>query len=193
MLKILLIWQKECAIIGIAPQQHPINERSLIALLMDSSAIVSIGAYFFVEATTFREYAESIFVGTAMIAIAVDYAIALSKMRLLFDFVNDAEQIIEESEFQKCVTEISTCQSLAYTIICDYDFDHTISGHENPNSNAIYTHADQTIEKITKILFFVSIKIFYPIVVMPIYIFKFYLYFASDMDNDAFQMPFPYW
>lgn len=188
MLKLFVTIQEECAIIGIAPQNRPINRRSLPLLLMDGFTIVSSGAYFFIEAKSLQEHAESIFVSTTIIAISAEFAFVLFKMRQFFYCLNEAEQIIESSAFWHFFSIMKLLPQLRFWF-CSPQF----LGSQYPISRAIYNDANQTIEKCSKILFFGSIKILHPVLTIPILLVNFHAYFASDMDNDVFQMPFPYW
>lgn len=100
-MKIFLNFQKEAAIIGFVPHQHAINARTSLPLFIDTIAIFLSCAYFFIVANTFQEYAESIFFATEIICITIAYAITVSRMPLFFSWLNEAEQIIDESEFER--------------------------------------------------------------------------------------------
>lgn len=100
MFRIFITLQKKITIIGIAPNQHPINVFSLSSLFVQCLTITSCGAYFFIEASSFQEYAESIFVSTALIATTSIFILDLSKMRPFFECINEAERIIESSKNQ---------------------------------------------------------------------------------------------
>lgn len=98
-MKILSSWQKEIAVIGFGSHRHAINVRSFTSLFIDGCSFVSCGAYFFIEAQSFQEYAESIFVSTAAIGKTTSFAIALSRVQYFFDCLNVADQIVDDSEF----------------------------------------------------------------------------------------------
>lgn len=66
-------------------------------------------------------------------------------------------------------------------------------GQANPTSKRIYDEANEIIEKCTKIMYFISVKVSWPGVVIPIAIYSFYNYFTTDLGFDAFRMPFAEW
>lgn len=100
MIKVFPTTIKESEFIGIAQHQNPINGRSVAALSMDSLAILFNGAYFFFEAESFQEYAESVFVATVINSTTAGNAVILSRKQLLFDCLNDLEQIIDGSKLE---------------------------------------------------------------------------------------------
>lgn len=99
-MELFLTLLKNTEIIGISRNQHPFNWRSLLALLTHSFGIALNAAYFFCEANTFQEYSESIFIGTIIIADTIIFVFSVSRMWIVFEFINEAEKIIDGSEFE---------------------------------------------------------------------------------------------
>ena len=66
-------------------------------------------------------------------------------------------------------------------------------GLENPTSAAIYVNVNERVETWTKLIDFALIKFSIPGVIAPKFIISFYLYFWSDLEADAFSLPFPIW
>lgn len=98
MVKIFLVVLKRFAHFGVVQHRHPVNVRSVSMLFMDSCCIISCGAYIYIEAQSFQEYAESIFMATAVMAKTSIFIVSLLKMQQIFDYINDAEQIIDGSK-----------------------------------------------------------------------------------------------
>ena len=98
-MKILQQLQNALAIYGIAAHQQPFNWRNLMAFFIFSCAIASNGIFIFYEAKSFQEYAESIFMATALIAVSICFVYIVLKMHRLFDCLNEMEKLINGSEF----------------------------------------------------------------------------------------------
>lgn len=98
-MKIFLKVQELGAIIGISPNQQSFSWRSLLAIFIDCFGIASNCAHFFYEAKTFQEHIESIFVCTAII-MATTVAFYAWKSQIFFNFLYDAENMIDKSEFE---------------------------------------------------------------------------------------------
>lgn len=69
----------------------------------------------------------------------------------------------------------------------------SVLGLKYPVSRAIYKKSNHATDKIIKMLRFASIKIIQPFGMICIWAMIFFVYFTTDLGNDAFQSPFPYW
>lgn len=68
-----------------------------------------------------------------------------------------------------------------------------ILGSKNPSLKLLYEKTNEKTEKWSKILFFLMVK-FTPIAwLSPKVIISFYLYFTTDLGNDALELPSPMW
>lgn len=99
-MKIFQLLQKNIAHLGLAADQIPFNKRSLLIIFIFCSGIILNCVYFFHRAKTFQEYAESVFVVTAIIVVTLDFTFIVWRMRHFSNCVNEAEQIIDDSEFR---------------------------------------------------------------------------------------------
>lgn len=70
---------------------------------------------------------------------------------------------------------------------------HMILGLEYPKSAANYVEINLTVEKWTKIIHFMYLKVLLHVIMFPIAISSFYRYFAMDLGSNAFELPFPVW
>ena len=98
-MKLLSTLLKEIATVGLAPHQHIINVRSLFSFILNGFAISISCIYFFCNAKTFQEHAESIFIIVAIVGITSLFLIFLMIKKDFFNLLNEAEQIIGGSKF----------------------------------------------------------------------------------------------
>lgn len=57
----------------------------------------------------------------------------------------------------------------------------------------IFNKTNQLVEKIGGIVFFIMIKLTPACVYVPWSIYTFVIYFATDVGNAAFELPYPIW
>ena len=67
------------------------------------------------------------------------------------------------------------------------------TGMEMPDSKPKYEKLNENIEKWTGIYFLLAVQVTTPALLMPNFIKSFYLYFATDLESEAFSLPFPIW
>ena len=75
-------------------------------------------------------------------------------------------------------------------------FDHRfikILGLKNPSSKVLYEKTNRSVEKWSKIIFFVMVKITPIAWLLPKVIISLFLYFTTDLGNDALELPSPMW
>lgn len=66
-------------------------------------------------------------------------------------------------------------------------------GLKNPLSKSIYENMNAFVEKWSKIIYFVSMRITFPCVSIPYAIWSYYQYYTTDLGPAAFHLPFPFW
>lgn len=79
--------------------QNPFNWKSMLTFLVFCAGIVSNCAYFFNEAETFQEYANTICLFTAIFGGMTLLIITALKTHEIFGCLLDGEQIIDDSKF----------------------------------------------------------------------------------------------
>ena len=67
------------------------------------------------------------------------------------------------------------------------------TGMENPLCKVIYEKANEKIEKLSEIIYFAGVKVSPASTVVPYACVSYFLYFTSDLGEDAFIVPFPMW
>lgn len=63
---------------------------------------------------------------------------------------------------------------------------------KNPSSQAIYEKANDKIEKLTEFIYFASVNAS-PLFLVPYFFMSYFLYSTSDLEKEAFSLPFPLW
>lgn len=97
-MRILREVQKLMAISGIGLNHQPFNWRNGLSVFIIAIGIAFNGVYIFFTAKTFQEYADSIFVTITLITVLTVFIFVVSIMHQLFGYVNETEQIIDDSE-----------------------------------------------------------------------------------------------
>lgn len=68
-----------------------------------------------------------------------------------------------------------------------------ILGSKNPPSKVLYDKTNGKIEKWSKILYFLMVKLTPMSWLLPKVIISLFLYFTTDLGNDALELPSPMW
>lgn len=64
---------------------------------------------------------------------------------------------------------------------------------EDPEALSTYLKLDERIEIWSNLFHFLVVQVTVPLVIMPKFLISFYLYFATDLGSEAFNLPFPVW
>lgn len=92
--------QKDCAIYGIGLNQPRIfNWRNRCAILIFICGNVFICAHMLCEVDAFQDYADSISTAAAPIAASIIFVLIVWRMRQIFNFVRETENLIDNREF----------------------------------------------------------------------------------------------
>lgn len=113
-MKIFQTTQKYMSYAGFIRDQNTFNKRQSWTILKLTSFLALNYAYLFAEASTPRQYMNSIFMTTAGSLIVISHISVVLKTVSIFDSIDDLEKVINESECQPnltCNTEMSEfCQ-----------------------------------------------------------------------------------
>lgn len=178
------IWH--AAALGVNPQQayvkHPaFSCRSVLAFLALSLSAVSCALYFIRLANTFIEYTYTIYALSSMIVTNAILLIVSFKMREFFDILHQLEDTINERK------QILLANSY------DERYKLFISGLQYPESQKIYEKINPKVEEWCKLIYFLNMKVFFPTVMSMKFVFSFVQYFMTNLGNDAFEVPLPFW
>lgn len=68
-----------------------------------------------------------------------------------------------------------------------------IPGLENAASSEIYVKTVLVTEKLNHIINLGIMFVSFPLTMLPKFVLSFLNYLTTDLDGDAFELPFPYW
>lgn len=188
-MKILQLVLRHCAASGFGPsqsttQKYPINRKNVQALSFLCFAFGCSCAYFFLDANTFEEYTSSVYVSMSLMLIIAIYCTFIWKNQQTCELFNSFEKIVNDSEsdFTHSIHSLDSSKTF-----------HVISGLKYPASAENYVEINEQVEKWTKIIHFVYLKVNLHMIVIPKAILSFYLYFSMDAGRDAFELPYAVW
>lgn len=72
-------------------------------------------------------------------------------------------------------------------------FPFSFVGLTHPAVRAIYEQVNPQLEKWCDFVIFFAINVLYPTAMLTIFTITYAIYFMTDLGNEAFLMPFPYW
>lgn len=184
-MKIFQVTQKNLTYLGVSwyysIQKYPINRRNLLAFSIFSLATILDCTYLFHVAVTFNEYANSVYTCLSIILATVVFVIVTCRMRMFFNCLNQIEKISNESESIHWLPHWKR-----------FKFKN-VSGLRFAASKAMYEKTNSNVEKWCKILITAAMTAVLQSVMFSKFILSYFLYFATDLGRDAFQMPFPTW
>lgn len=188
-IKLFRTIQTNFALLGISShqsvQQCPFNVRNLLTIFSIGFSAISTTINLLYIASSFKEYADSVYVTSSAVLTFVIYLLFVWKMRLIFELVDDLEKTCNESE-KLWMTKINI---VAKRVRKEY-----VSGLELQSSNRIYHRIGSQVEKWTEFIISSAMKVCLPGVILPTFIISYVTYFATDLSNeDAFQLAFPHW
>lgn len=187
-IKIFQIIQKNLASIGIGPnsetKRHPINAKTLLISLMLALATISIVIYISKGANTFAEFTQSAYTCSVLVLMSFVLIIMIAQLEELFKIINDCECLANISQFlKKTISEHKPFSRI---------FKH-ISVLKYSASKSIFFETNQSVEKLSKILFFVIVKMTPASCLLPWFIYSFFIYFITDLGADVFILQSPMW
>lgn len=90
---------KYFAAIGITAQSRPFNMQNLLTFVVFAIMMVVVGEFLFFEASSFREYTESIYISSIIFTIFVTFLFIIWKRENIFQFIDCFEKIAETSKY----------------------------------------------------------------------------------------------
>lgn len=84
--------------VGITSQSHALNVRTLSTIATFGTMVTLICAFLFFEASSFKEYTESIYMSSVTIAILVTFVFVIWKRENIFQFIDCWEKIAATSK-----------------------------------------------------------------------------------------------
>lgn len=184
-------------VVGINSNQNcPFSSKYFLSLFLYGQILISTMVFFFAEAEQLHDYAYCFYAIATFLGTSISTFLCLWRMKSLFELITDMENFIKKSLFKKF---IYTCFRLifeCFSKIIYFDF-KTISEKfvrsesENLLARPIYEKVNEKVEKWSHIFNFVFVKLTLPANVIPSIVFTTVHYFATDLGDNAFLLPFP--
>lgn len=86
------------AFIGITAESRPFNVRNLLVLLTFGTMVTLICTFLLREASTFKDYTDSIYMSSVTIAITTTFLSLIWKKENVFQFIDFWEEIAKTSK-----------------------------------------------------------------------------------------------
>lgn len=179
---------------GIDPHQssskHPFNTRNAIALTMSTICVTSNIIFLLHDAKTFEEYTNTIYVLSTAVLGKTNYSIALWKSAECFHVFDSFQNVINKSEWMN-VNHFHF--GIEFHFASKYRPSIRLLGLTKCVSRTIYAETNSMVEKWCQITHSFIVKI------TPIFLgaqfltVGFFMYFTTDLGNDAFELQFPTW
>lgn len=184
-IKIFRTIQKKLCTLGIEPNSAMrLNRKVFISLLSLGLGNVGMLVYMLTEAKTFLEFTQPIYVCSAYTIAMFILLIMIWNSSRLYQNINDGERFINTSKCEKLICFVTTAK---LANLC------SVSAFNYSASQSIFNEANRRVENLSGILFFVITKITPGLIVLPISIYSFFVYFTTDSGPNAFKLPFPMW
>lgn len=87
-MKIFQVTLEYFAILGITSQSRPINVRNLMTIIAFAIMVHLLGAYLLCVAANFKEYTESIYITSAVIALFIIFLSVIWNKENIFQFID---------------------------------------------------------------------------------------------------------
>lgn len=140
------------------------------------------------DAKTFDEYADILYRTMFLYIISVFYAYIICKTPELFEFVNKLESSVGRSKYIRDLSIDRNWNSL-HSIYRSLRLGSAL----DPKLLVLYTAASQRITKWIRPVHFILIKATPPLCTSPSIVASFYVYYTTDLGNDAFAFVYAMW
>lgn len=190
-LKIFKMSQKYFAILGISPilvtQPYPFNRNISINYLLFGLHLICHFIFVLYEATTLWEYIQSIYLCSISILGAMVFSMLVFRVSILFKYIAEFETVINIGKRSLNISNFNK-QSIKFTRKV-----FTLALVYYPKSEALIIKTNRLTDEISETVYCL-IAIATPlfcVLLRPIFVY--FIYFTTDLKNDAFQLPAPTW
>lgn len=90
--------QQNLSILGISSIEKPFNRRMMKAYLIYGLSTISANLFLILEANSFSQYTNSVFVTTALAMILICFSMMVFKATELYQFMDDCEEMVVNSK-----------------------------------------------------------------------------------------------
>lgn len=188
-MEIFLMAKKNLVSIGLDENLSPFNRTQLLRMMQNTLAIIFQLLYIVYDASTVREYMDSMLMSIFGLFVYISYWSMILNMTTIYDVIAYLERCINHSELGNflCISK-SIFQWKKSANRCAH-----VLGLKYPKSKKMYESTNWLAEVLCKILHFIVVYVVVPAFMAPVTIDSFFKYFAADLGPDAFVLPFPTW
>lgn len=185
-MKVLVTIENCAKVLGIRrlepDQTNPFNRRNICVLLIYVLYFISTTAFLLFDANTFQEFTECFFAFITVLFISIGFLLNILKTTELFQLQDTVEKTIEN--YSKLIRinwgRMNNFWGQMNYIICIsiVDSESTIE--------AIFINVNEKIEKWTRIVYILFVRITVPLSGIPLFLISYYFYFVLDLGPDSF-------
>lgn len=184
-MKIFQTVRKHYAIMGISsPSDQSASEIVLLGFLIFGCSFASQFMYIFRVASGFMEYMECVSSLSAGGIIFVSFAAIVFRKRTLFESIDNIEKLVDSSKADFVFFEFNLKNNNSCVRFLGCKF---------PKPRTFFFKTNAKIERLSKIVFTVVVKIIVQFVMVPKCIVSFAVYLTTDAGSDSFELPIPMW
>lgn len=164
--------QKSFHSMGFDSKSKPFNHQILSIAAIVSPAVCFLWVYLIYETDSAQKYTESIYFVIAFTGVCLSFANTILFKAKIFVLIESLHKFWNQSQL------------------------NWQSNHKKPetsNINSILENTNELIEKCSRIGLIVFGYILGPCMISPKVFVSFFVYFTSDLGNNAFDLPLPMW
>lgn len=188
--------RKQYAMLGISPssnqstQNYLINGKILSGFLLFGCLISSQLACILCVASGFMDYVVCICATSASIIYSVCFTAVVCRKTTMFECFDRMEELVNTSEpFLKIRSTF--LMQLHFENLTKMNCMFSILGSRYPESKRFFSKASRQVERLSKNIFTVIMKIVLPCFMLPTCVVVLSIYFVSDSGSDSFELPYP--
>lgn len=169
-------------------QSHSFNIKNVISILLHITSVISTILYLLKVADSFGDYTNAAFSISGVTVSGLGAVNVIWTMKKWFNVMNDFEKIINKRK-----SKIKKLKRFHQNYLCNLQ-NILFSGLINPECDIrTYEKCNRKIEKLCQTIKFYGLKVWPPCIILPKFVFSFYLYFVKNAENDAFELPLYMW
>lgn len=190
-MEVFKLCRKYLMTVGINEHQlssrHPFNTRNTISLIVSVLCVTSNAIYLLQVAKTFEEYTNTVYALSTAAVCTATYTVAILKMAKFLGILDCFQNIIDKSE------RVPDFAIKKYRLPSRYHPSICLLGLTKRVSKTIFTETNRKVEKWSRVMHLVVVE------TTPIFfgaqflIVGFFLYYTTELGNDAFELQFPTW
>lgn len=181
-LKLFQTTQKNLAEFGFKKNHSILNAQHVRNTFTSSLTITLQFLYVYYEAKSVEEYMLCIFMILMTTGILMNHLITILKTKLLFNLIDDFQNLANESEWFFSEMWKFECKTI-----------HTFLGSSKSTSKSKLNDANELVEILSKIIYFLVVYVCVPVFVLPKAALCIFMYLTSDSGSDVLELPLPIW